>query len=110
MWDLVSAFARVIRDNAAVQPTNIRYDDTPIEVYMDVIRERLATEDRVAFTSLFERDMHRSKMVGIFLAILELIRHHHVHVEQEKLFGEIWVIGASEASGSEPVLDESDSR
>ena len=93
MWDLVSAFARVIRDNAAVQPTNILYDDTPIEVYMDVIRERLATEERVAFTSLFERDMHRSKMVGIFLAILELIRHHHVLVEQEDLFGEIWVLG-----------------
>jgi len=92
MWDLVSAFARVVRDNAAVQPSNIRYDETPIEVYMDRIRERLAIEPRLAFTSLFERDLHRSQLVGIFLAVLELIRHLQVQVEQEELFGEIWIL------------------
>lgn len=92
LWDLVSAFARVIRDNAAVQPSNIRYDDTPIEVYMERIQARLAGEPRLAFTSLFEQGMHRSQMVGMFLAVLELIRHHHVQVEQEKLFGEIWIV------------------
>jgi segregation and condensation protein A len=92
LWDLVSAFARVIRDNAAVQPSNIRYDDTPIEVTMEHLLARLAAEPRLAFTSLFEPGMHRSRLVGIFLAILELIRHHQVQVEQEELFGEIWVL------------------
>jgi len=58
---------------------------------MDRIRERLALEPRLAFTSLFEPDMIRSQMVGIFLAILELIRHHHIQVEQDDLFSEIWV-------------------
>ncbi len=107
MWDLVSAFARVIRDNAAVQPSNIRYDDTPIEVYMDRVRERLATEPRLAFTSLFEEDMHRSQLVGIFLAILELIRHNHVQVEQEELFGEIWILARDAApSTAFQVVDE----
>ena len=91
LWDLVSAFARVVRDNAAATPKAIRYDDTPIEVYMDRIRERLATEGRLAFSSLFEVGMIRSQMIGIFLAVLELIRHHHVQVEQPELFGEIWV-------------------
>jgi segregation and condensation protein A len=91
LWDLVSAFARVVRDNAAATPKAIRYDDTPIEVYMDRIRERLATESRLAFSSLFEAGMIRSQMIGIFLAVLELIRHHHVQVEQPELFGEIWV-------------------
>jgi len=107
MWDLVSAFARVIRDNAAVQPSNIRYDDTPIEVYMDRIRERLTDEPRLAFTSLFEADMHRSQLVGIFLAVLELIRHFHVQVEQDDLFGEIWILARDAApSASLKVLDE----
>jgi segregation and condensation protein A len=107
MWDLVSAFARVIRDNAAVQPSNILYDDTPIEVYMDRIRERLAAEPRLAFTSLFEADKHRSQQVGIFLAILELIRHFVVQVEQEDLFGEIWILACdTEPSASLHVVDE----
>jgi len=91
LWDLVSAFSRVIRDNRAAHSSAIRYDDTPIEVYMKRIRERLADESRFSFTSLFEQDMVRSQMVGIFLAILELIRHHHIQVEQDDLFSEIWV-------------------
>ncbi len=100
LWDLVSAFARVVRDNAAVQPSNIYYDETPIEVYMDRIRERLAVEPRLAFTSLFERDMHRSQLVGIFLAVLELIRHLQVQVEQEELFGEIWILAQDTTPGT----------
>lgn len=92
LWDLVSAFARVVRDNATTNTSSIRYDDTPIEVYMDQIRERLVDEPRLAFTHLFEPDMHRSQMVGIFLAVLELIRHYHVKVDQEELFGEIWIV------------------
>jgi len=31
-------------------------------------------------------------LVGIFLAILELVGHHQVRVEQDRLFGEIWVL------------------
>jgi len=100
LWDLVSAFARVVRDNAAVQPSNIYYDETPIEVYMDRIRERLAVEPRLAFTSLFERDMHRSQLVGLFLAVLELIRHLQVQVEQEELFGEIWILAQDTTPGT----------
>ena len=35
--------------------------------------------------------MHKSTQVGIFLAVLELVRHHYVQSEQNELFGEIWV-------------------
>jgi segregation and condensation protein A len=105
MWDLVSAFARVIRDNAVANPKAIRYDDTPIEVYMDRIRERLATECPLAFTALFQEGMTKAQMIGIFLAVLELIRHHHVQVEQPELFGEIWI---SVKSAEEKMLVEAE--
>ena len=36
--------------------------------------------------------MHKSTLVGIFLAVLELVRHHHVRVEQNEAFGEIWLL------------------
>lgn len=102
LWDLVSAFARVIRDNVTAAPQAIRYDDTPMEVYMQRILDRLQAEPRVAFTSLFERGMTKSQLVGIFLAVLELIRHHHVQVEQEQLFEEIWI--SSQSCGNAPQL------
>ena len=41
LWDLVSAFGRIMRDSAASQPSNIVYDDTPIQVYMSRIHARL---------------------------------------------------------------------
>ncbi len=91
LWDLVSAFGRLMRDNQASKPANIVYDDTPIHVYMAKILSRLHAERRVAFTTLFQAGMHKSAMVGVFLATLELVRHHDVRFEQNDLFGEIWL-------------------
>jgi len=91
LWDLVSAFARVVRDNQTATPSPIRYDETPIEVIMEQILERLTIESPLAFTTLFQPGMSRSQMIGIFLAVLELIRHQHVQVEQQELFGEMWI-------------------
>lgn len=92
LWDLVSAFSRVMREKGAAKTTKIRYDDTPIDAYMARIEARIAAEGRLSFASLFEPGMHRSQMVGLFLALLELIRHHRAQVEQADLFGEIWVL------------------
>ena len=46
----------------------------------------------MAFSDLFDAGMHKSQLIGIFLAVLELVRHHHVRVEQNELFGEIWLL------------------
>ena len=87
MWDLVSAFGRIMRDFHVSPPSNIVYDETPIHVYMTRIRERLATGG-VAFSDLFEPGMHKSALIGMFLAVLELVRHHGVRAEQASLHGE----------------------
>jgi segregation and condensation protein A len=92
LWDLVSALGRMMRDRQRVAPTSIVYDDTPIQVYMQRIHERLLAQRRAAFSELFAPGMHKSAMVGMFLAILELVRHHSVRTEQGDLHGEIWVL------------------
>lgn len=92
LWDLVSAFGRVIRDSQAAKPSNIVYDDTPIHAYMNRIHGRLVSQGRVAFSAMFEVGMHKSALIGVFLAILELVRHHSVRTEQEQPHGEIWII------------------
>ena len=92
LWDLVSAFGRIMRDTEAAKPSSIVYDDTPIHVYMTRIHTRLIEQGRLLFVDLFEPGMHRSTLVGIFLAILELVSHHQVRVEQNALFGEIWIL------------------
>lgn len=92
LWDLVSAYGRIVRDSRVVQPSNIVYDDTPIHVHVEHICQRLRNNRRLAFSELFTPGMHKSAVIGIFLAILELVRHHSVSTEQSDLHGEIWIL------------------
>jgi segregation and condensation protein A len=92
LWDLVSAFGRILRDSIQAHPSNIVYDDTPIHVHMGRIFARLQQEGQLRFGDLFEPGMHKSRLVGLFLAILELVRHANVRVSQNRLFGEILVL------------------
>ncbi len=92
LWDLVSAFGRIVRETEAARPSNIVYDDTPIHVYMERIHAQLIERGRLAFSELFDPSMHKSTLVGIFLAILELVRHDRLRVDQNALFGEIWLM------------------
>ena len=92
LWDLVSAFGRVLRDNRPVPQANITYDETPIHVYMQRIHARIVRQQSVSFSELFEPGMHKSSMVGIFLAVLELTRHHNVVAHQNDLHSEILIV------------------
>ena len=96
LWDLVSAMGRILRESQAVQPQAIVYDDTPIQVYMQRIHGKLTSDRRVAFSDMFQPGMHKSAIVGVFLAVLELVRHHSVVAEQNDLHGEIWIVPGQE--------------
>jgi segregation and condensation protein A len=92
LWDLVSAFGRVLKEkHATAGPESIRYDETPIHVYMQRIDARLRRDGRIPFTEFFDSIVHKSALVGMFLAVLELVRHHHASAAQPELFGEIWL-------------------
>ena len=108
LWDLVSALARVLEKKILEQEANIRDDDTPIHVYVERVGTLVREKERVAFTSLFDDANRKSQIVGIFLAILELLRHHSFRAEQAEDFGEIWVMPPlSDASRDEGRLTES---
>jgi segregation and condensation protein A len=92
LWDLVSALGRLIREQEVSKPSSIVYDDTPIHVYMERIHGKLVSEKRAAFSEMFQLGMHKSAMIGVFLAILELARHHSVRAEQKDTHGEIWIV------------------
>ena len=85
-----------MRDVESAQPSSIVYDETPIHVYMAQIKAQLAERGRLAFRELFAPGMSKSALVGIFLAVLELVRHDHVRAEQDGLFAEIWIMPAAE--------------
>jgi segregation and condensation protein A len=89
IWDLIGAFGRILRERESPAIASIVFDDTPVTVYMERIRVRLIDQRRAVLSDLFAPGMHKSAMVGVFLAILELARHHNVQTEQHDIHGEI---------------------
>lgn len=92
LWDLVSALSRVLRKHTDSGPSTVVYDDTPIGVYLERIKARVLAEQRVTFSSFFAGSNSRSRIIGIFLALLELLRHHQFRAEQPQEYHEIWIL------------------
>ena len=103
LWDLVSALSRVIQKKVVESTSSIRYDDTPISVYIERIGARVRETGKVAFSEFFEGSNLRSKIVGIFLAVLELLRHHSYRADQPIEYGEIYVLPPLAESSTETV-------
>ncbi len=91
VWDLVSAMSRVLRKRENRRPRQIVHDDTPIETHIVRIEGLVGERGRLAFSELFEDAMPRSRLVGMFLAVLELVRRGRLSARQETLFEEIWL-------------------
>ena len=97
LWDLVSAFGRVLRDKLKhPTTTSITYDDTPIHVYMRTIDQRVRSERSVLFFDLFPEAVHKSTLVGMFLALLELVRYRYALAHQSERYGDILIEPGSE--------------
>jgi segregation and condensation protein A len=95
LWDLVSAFGRLVRETQALQPQHIVADDTPQSTYQDLIREKVRGGRRVPFRDLFDPPYYKARLIGLFLAVLELIKMHEIELEQAEPFAEIWVTGSA---------------
>ncbi|WP_437230455.1 segregation and condensation protein A [Planctomicrobium sp. SH661] len=92
LWDLVSALGRVLKRNDVDAQSTVRYDETPLQTYVEQIGAHVRATGGVPFTSLFDQQTIRSKIIGMFLAVLELIRHHNFRCEQEADFAEIMLL------------------
>jgi segregation and condensation protein A len=106
LWDLVSSFGRQMREALPQLSEEVMYDETPIHVYMKQIHQLVLREGEACYSQLFEVGMHKSAMIGIFLAILELSRHHDLRTEQEVEQGDIY-LRAGPDFPQELLLDES---
>lgn len=71
----------------AVTPYKVTIDDKIAQ-----IRRELEQRQSVTFASILQDSTSRMEVIITLLAVLELIRHHQVVVEQRLLFGEIAII------------------
>jgi segregation and condensation protein A len=82
VWDLLEAFDLICKAIGTVGDINHIKDDTPIDLYQIEILHRLQTEGPMIFERIFESRSNRVVMIGLFLALLELIREKLIWAEQ----------------------------
>lgn len=103
LWDLVSAFARLMRETQALEPATIAVDDTPQHIYEAQLKEQvIAAGGKLSFREAFKPPRYKARLIGIFLAILELIRHRGLGLEQPEPEGEIFLVLLTEADDITP--------
>jgi len=84
IWDLLSSFNRLMQEVGVRGPRihEVIYDDTPIDLHAADIEDRLGREGCLTLRGLILGRKSRSEMIGLFLALLELIRQKKILVEQ----------------------------
>jgi segregation and condensation protein A len=102
LWDLVSAFARILRETQGNAATvSVLHDETPQATYEAQIRAAVALRGRVALRDLVTPPVHRLRLIGLFLAMLEVIKLGQVRLEQLEPYGEIDLLPALRLSEPE---------
>jgi segregation and condensation protein A len=101
LWDLVSAFARLLRETLMHQPQTIVVDHTPLQVHIDFVLERLRAQGVCTLKELFVPPHTRSRLVGLFLAILELTKTQQIVPQQTGDYGDITIRLAEPACESD---------
>ena len=91
LWDLVEAFREVMAKIGRFAPHEVHYDDTPVALHAADVVDRLEREGgSMEFIEIFE-GRTRSECIGLFLALLELVRQRRVRVEQGAPFAPIFL-------------------
>ena len=92
---LAKAFARVLsrlnEPEAAPRQREIRRDAFTVQACMFKITSRLR-HGEVSFDSLFEDEPCRAEIVGLFMAMLELLRLNRLTIRQHGVFGDITLL------------------
>ncbi len=92
-WHLLEAFGKVMAAIGQHRASHeVIYDDTPISLHQEDLIDRLGRrQGRLRFQDVFAGCTRRLEAVGLFLAMLELIRQNRIRVQQEDVFSDIYI-------------------
>ncbi|MBI3270915.1 MAG: segregation/condensation protein A [Planctomycetes bacterium] len=89
IWDLVRNYAKITKETNLAVPTEILFDVIPIEEIMAQLLRFLEERKTVLFSEVLGENPKRAKVVGNFLALLELTKQQQIATEQERDFSDI---------------------
>ena len=103
IWDLLEAFDSICKATGTIGDISRIKDDTPIDLYQIEILHRLQTEGPMTLERLFEARTNRLAMIGLFLALLELVREELVWAKQQRSSPSIYLRSLTEEPAEQAV-------
>lgn len=91
LWELFESYCRVVEETSLAAAQEIIYGEIPIESYIKEILQGLQGKGRLSFSEAFPLQEERARVIGIFLALLELVKKNRILIQQERDFGEITI-------------------
>jgi segregation and condensation protein A len=92
VWTLMQAFGSLLEQIGKGKPTHdVVYDDTPISLHAaDIVDSLTHSGGSQLFETIFT-GRGKAEMIGLFLALLELIKQSRIRITQEKQFATITI-------------------
>lgn len=107
IWDLFDAFGKVLTQIGRSQAVHeVDVDDTPIALHAEDVMDALERAGgEMKFEEVFS-GRTRGEMIGLFLALLELIRERRVSAKQERASSPIVLVLISHKALRVDLIDE----
>lgn len=112
LYHLIKAFQEIMHQFESSDVREIELEEYTIEEKIIAILEALRQNNQVLFEDLFASGTSRMELIVTLIALLELIKHAQVRINQETGFGPIWLyrgenfgrpMGAPDEWDNEPV-------
>lgn len=92
VWDLFDAFRGLLEQTGKIGPVHkVGIDDTPVLLHAEDMLDSLERSGGVQKFSDIFAGRTRGEMIGLFLALLELIRQRRVRASQDAAFAPILI-------------------
>lgn len=91
LYQLMKAFREIMYQFDAAEVRDIELEEYTIEEKLEAIVGLLGEREQLVFHELFPESASRMELIVTLIALLELIKHAHIKVQQEAAFGQVWI-------------------
>ena len=92
IWDLTEAFARLLEETGFDKELTFDVVRRTVDYYAGQILERVKGAGEVDFEELFERNLGRYELIGVFTAMLEMMKQGYLGAQQDDVSRQIRVV------------------
>jgi len=89
VWDLTSAFAKLLEEIGQQGPMNIEVEKRDVSYYTRRLLDTFKRDKEVRFSDVFVRTEGRYGLIGTLIALLEMMKQGYLRASQDHCFDEI---------------------